>query len=186
MTLGFPLRGMRCGELAKAPPRHAAHLRRGAQPTAIFGFAKVASSLEIGFIVVGSRSVGECIGLLSRAHRPLPTVRPTESRKVSWREETEDDLLAEVSGAARTAMGAMRACALHNLQQSAASRPFGSSAPCRPRSSRKASANLAHEGRFDYLLVESTGVLEPLPAAETRLGRRTALTFPLFPPPQKN
>ena len=30
------------------------------------------------------------------------------------------------------------------------------------------------------------GVRQPLPAAETRLGRRTALTFPLFPPPQKN
>ncbi|WP_425450327.1 hypothetical protein [Virgifigura deserti] len=34
--------------------------------------------------------------------------------------------------------------------------------------------------------MESTGVSEPLPAAETRLGRRTALTFPLLPPPQKN
>src|SRR5207245_606483 len=42
------------------------------------------------------------------------------------------------------------------------------------------------EGRFDYLLVGSTGVSAPLPAAETRLGRRTALTFPLLPPPQKN
>jgi hypothetical protein len=42
------------------------------------------------------------------------------------------------------------------------------------------------EGRFDYLLVGSTGVSEPLPATETRLGRRTALTFPLLPPPQKN
>jgi len=38
----------------------------------------------------------------------------------------------------------------------------------------------------DYLLVESTGIPEPLPAAVPRLGRRTALTFPLFPPPQKN
>jgi hypothetical protein len=28
----------------------------------------------------------------------------------------------------------------------------------------------------------SKGVSEPLHAAETRLGRRTALTFPLFPP----
>ena len=34
-------------------------------------------------------------------------------------------------------------------------------------------------GRFDYLLVESTGISEPL-------GRRTVLTFPLLPPPQKN
>lgn len=38
----------------------------------------------------------------------------------------------------------------------------------------------------DYLLVVSTGMSEPLPAAESRLGRRTALTFPLLPPPQKN
>jgi hypothetical protein len=44
----------------------------------------------------------------------------------------------------------------------------------------------AREGRFYCLLVGSTGVSEPLPAAETRLGRRTALTFPLLPPPQKN
>ena len=45
---------------------------------------------------------------------------------------------------------------------------------------------LAREGRVDYLLVESTGIAEPLPAAERRLGRRTALTLPLLPPPQKN
>jgi G3E family GTPase len=44
----------------------------------------------------------------------------------------------------------------------------------------------AREGRFDYLLVESTRILEPLPVAEPRLGRRTVLTFPLVPPPQKN
>jgi len=36
------------------------------------------------------------------------------------------------------------------------------------------------------LLVESTGISELLPGAEPRLGRRTALTLPLFPPPQKN
>src|SRR5215510_7097049 len=40
--------------------------------------------------------------------------------------------------------------------------------------------------RFDYLLVASPGLLEPLPPAELRLGRRTALTFPVLPPPQKN
>jgi G3E family GTPase len=51
---------------------------------------------------------------------------------------------------------------------------------------RKASANLVREGRFDYLLVESTRFSEPLPIAEPRLGRRTVLTFPLLPPPQKN
>ena len=45
---------------------------------------------------------------------------------------------------------------------------------------------LAREGRFDYLLVESTGIPGPLPVAEPRLGRRTVLTFPLLPPPQKN
>ena len=37
--------------------------------------------------------------------------------------------------------------------------------------------------RCDY---HADYVLEPLPAAEPRLGRRTALTLPLFPPPQKN
>jgi hypothetical protein len=63
---------------------------------------------------------------------------------------------------------------------------FGGSARGRPGSSRKASANPAREGRFDHVLVGSTGILEPLPAAEPRLGRRTALTFPLLPPPQKN
>jgi G3E family GTPase len=47
-------------------------------------------------------------------------------------------------------------------------------------------SKLAREGRVDYLLVESTGLSEPLPGAEPRLGRRTALTFPLPPPPQKN
>ena len=38
----------------------------------------------------------------------------------------------------------------------------------------------------DYLLLESTGILELLPIAEPRLGGRTVLTFPLLPPPQKN
>jgi hypothetical protein len=75
----------------------------------------------------------------------------------------------------------------------------GNSAPdpgwCRPRrlprlrpddaEPRQARA-LAREGRFDYLLVESTEISEPLPVAEPRLGRRTVLTLPLLPPPQKN
>jgi hypothetical protein len=47
-------------------------------------------------------------------------------------------------------------------------------------------SKLAREGRFDYLLVESTGLSEPLPGAEPRLGRRTVLTVPLLPPPLKN
>jgi len=47
-------------------------------------------------------------------------------------------------------------------------------------------SKLAGEGRFDYLRVESSGLSEPLPGAEPRLGRRTVLTFPLLPPPQKN
>jgi hypothetical protein len=47
-------------------------------------------------------------------------------------------------------------------------------------------SKLAREGRFDYLLVESTGISEPLPVAAPRLGRRTVLTLPLPPPPQKN
>ena len=57
---------------------------------------------------------------------------------------------------------------------------------CQAVSSRKASANLAREGRLDYSPVELTGISEPVPAAEPRLGRRTVLTFPLLPPPQKN
>jgi hypothetical protein len=36
------------------------------------------------------------------------------------------------------------------------------------------------------VLVELAGVLEPLPLAEPRFGRRTTLTLPLFAPPQKN
>ena len=47
-------------------------------------------------------------------------------------------------------------------------------------------SKLAREGRYDYLLVESAGIPEALPVEESRLGRRTALTLPLFPPPQKN
>ena len=46
-------------------------------------------------------------------------------------------------------------------------------------------SKLPREGRFDYFLVESTGISEP-PVAELRLGRRTVLTLPLLPPPQKN
>ena len=41
-------------------------------------------------------------------------------------------------------------------------------------------SKIAREGRFDYFLVE------PLPVATPRLGRRTVLTLPLLPPPQKN
>lgn len=40
------------------------------------------------------------------------------------------------------------------------------------------------DARFHYLLLERSGRFEPL--AVPRRGRRTALTFPLFPPPQKN
>jgi hypothetical protein len=47
-------------------------------------------------------------------------------------------------------------------------------------------SKLTRESRFDYLLVESTGLSEPLSGAEPRLGRRTILTFPLLAPPQKN
>ena len=47
-------------------------------------------------------------------------------------------------------------------------------------------SKLAREGRFDYFFLESAGVSEPLLVAEPRLGRRTVLTLPLFPPPQKN
>src|SRR5690606_28140490 len=41
-------------------------------------------------------------------------------------------------------------------------------------------------GRVDYLSVVSPGASEPLPAAWPRPGRRTTLTVPLLPPPQKN
>jgi hypothetical protein len=41
-------------------------------------------------------------------------------------------------------------------------------------------------GRFDYLLLDYTWILEPMLLEELRLGRRMALTLPLFPPPQKN
>jgi len=51
---------------------------------------------------------------------------------------------------------------------------------------RRRVPSVQREGRFDSLLVESTGISEPLPVAEPRFGRRTALTFPLVPPPQKN
>src|ERR1700731_5321510 len=86
----------------------------------------------------------------------------------------------------RTCLRDSRGSPFGHAYPAAASRPFGVSAPCRPGSARKASANLAREGRFDYLLVESTGISELLPSAEPRLGRRTVLTFPLLPPPQKN
>jgi hypothetical protein len=39
---------------------------------------------------------------------------------------------------------------------------------------------------FDYLRLGPLEFAELLPAAEPRLGRRTALTLPLLPPPQKN
>ena len=71
------------------------------------------------------------------------------------------------------------------LRSRAGDPAFGGSAPCRPGFAT-ASPNLAREGRFDYLPVEATEVLEPPPAAETHVGRRTALTFPLVPPLQKN
>lgn len=45
---------------------------------------------------------------------------------------------------------------------------------------------LARDGRFDYSVVESTEISEPLAAPAPRLGHRTVLTFPLRPPPQKN
>ena len=63
---------------------------------------------------------------------------------------------------------------------------FRCSTLSRPMPGPLTSSRERSDGRFDYLFVESTGISEPLPAAETRLGRRTALTFPLFPPPQKN
>ena len=46
-------------------------------------------------------------------------------------------------------------------------------------------SKLPREGCFDHLL-RSTGISDPRAVGEPRLGRRTALTFPLLPPPQKN
>ena len=42
------------------------------------------------------------------------------------------------------------------------------------------------ECRSDYLLLEPIETLGSLPLVAPRRGRRTALTFPVFPPPQKN
>jgi hypothetical protein len=61
-------------------------------------------------------------------------------------------------------------------------------APARQRTAveMRRVSKLARKGGFDYVLVVSTGISEPLPVTEPRLGRRTALSFPLLPPPQKN
>jgi len=42
------------------------------------------------------------------------------------------------------------------------------------------------EGCIDYLLVESTGISEPLARRGACLGRRIVFTCPLSLPPQKN
>src|SRR5512145_2501854 len=55
-----------------------------------------------------------------------------------------------------------------------------------PKGPARRRIEVARERRFGYLLVESTGLPEPVRVAEPRLGRRTVLTFPLLPPPQKN
>ena len=47
-------------------------------------------------------------------------------------------------------------------------------------------ADLARGGLFEDVVVELAGITEPLRYAERRAGRRTARTFPLLPPPQKN
>ena len=41
------------------------------------------------------------------------------------------------------------------------------------------------DGRFDYFLLKPSGSFDPAPVL-VRRGRRTALTCPVFPPPQKN
>jgi len=41
-------------------------------------------------------------------------------------------------------------------------------------------------GHFDYFFADFTKDAEPLFLAACRIGRLTALTFPLFCPPQKN
>ena len=42
------------------------------------------------------------------------------------------------------------------------------------------------EERFDHRLAGSTWISEPLRVRAPRLGRRTVVTVPLLPPPQKN
>ena len=67
--------------------------------------------------------------------------------------------------------------------------------PARKEQGRGSDAQWAHREKpssispvraLDYLPVESPGISAPPPATEPRLGRRTALTLPLRPPPQKN
>ena len=70
--------------------------------------------------------------------------------------------------------------------ESESRRPGRACAPGAASGSRTSSYELDVQSRFDYLLLDSTGISEPLPVAEPRLGRRTVLTFPLLAPPQKN
>jgi hypothetical protein len=48
-------------------------------------------------------------------------------------------------------------------------------------------SKLAREDGIVYFFMESMGISMPLTVAESHLGRRTVLTFPLLlPPPQRN
>ena len=52
------------------------------------------------------------------------------------------------------------------------------------QTARAASGPWCEPARADYLFVEPTALSAPAPRAGVRRGRRTALTFPVLPPPQ--
>jgi hypothetical protein len=62
----------------------------------------------------------------------------------------------------------------------------GSVPPVRLAQTGTSPSSRTCDAPVDHLLVDPTGILESLSAAEPRLGLRTARTFPLLPPPQKN
>ena len=108
---------------------------------------------------------------MQRAGSSVTYAGPTSE----WLEERDVDAQLMKNGSASRSRVDERSVEMHN----------GWSAARSGRACVELST-LAREVRFDYLLVESTGISEPLPVAEPRLGRRTVLTLPLLPPPQKN
>jgi hypothetical protein len=87
--------------------------------------------------------------------------------------------------ATRTMDGALKAkIALEALREAATVADRGATPRGAPDTGR--CVEEAAEGPGGFVVVGRYYLAEPLPAAEPRLGRRTALTFPLLPPPQKN
>jgi hypothetical protein len=115
----------------------------------------------------GARSTGE-----PSEKRPIKTGPTTSAAPRAREADSSERYSARKAGHSRRS----RMCAR---------RALGGRVAAAERSCSKVST-FAREGRFDYLLMESTGVSKPLPVEEPRLGRRTVLTFPLLPPPQKN